>query len=239
MKRLCTLLFAALFLVSCDWDMIGPKVKGEGPVVSETRAVGPVESVEVSGTINLILTQGNQPELRVEGQRNVLNVLRTQVVGKQLTIDFDRVRLGKHEPVKVYLTTPALTTLGASSVAQVSSSSAWTGNLLRIETSGASQVALTCEEIGSVFTSISGAGQVTLHGTADEQTVNLSGAGQLHAYDLATRDADITVSGAGDASIRVTKRLNVRISGGSKVRYKGQPLISSQVSGAGKLIDAN
>ena len=239
MKRLCTLLFAALFLAGCDRDMIGPKVKGEGPVVSETRVVGPVESVEVSGTINLVLTQGNQPELRVEGQRNVLNVLHTQMVGRQLTIDFDRVRLGKHEPVKVYLTTPTLTSLGASGVAQVTSSSAWTGNQLRVETSGASNVTLTCQDMGSVFTTISGAGQVTLHGTADEQTVNLSGAGQLRAFDLTTQDADVTISGAGDASIRANKRLNAHISGGSKVRYKGQPQITSQVSGAGKLIDAN
>ena len=239
MKRLCILLFAALFLAGCDRDTIGPKVKGEGPVVSETRVVGPIESVEVSGTINLILTQGSQPELRVEGQRNVLNVLRTQVVGKQLAIDFDRVRLRKHEPVKVYLTTPTLTALGASATSQATSSSAWTGNQLRIETSGASHVALTCQEMGSVFTTISGAGQVTLHGTATEQTINLSGAGQLQASDLATQDADVTVSGAGAASIRVARRLNARISGGSKVRYKGQPQINSQVSGAGQLIDAN
>ncbi|MDF7813772.1 head GIN domain-containing protein [Hymenobacter sp. YC55] len=239
MKRLCTLLFAALFLVGCDRDNIGPKVKGEGPVVSETRVVGPVESVEVSGAIDLALTQGNQPELRVEGQRNVLNVLRTQVIGKRLAIDFDRVRLGKHEPVKVYLTTPMLTSLGASSVAQVASSSAWTGNQLHIETSGASHVTLACQEIGSVFTTISGAGQVTLHGTAAEQTVNLSGAGQLRAFDLATQTTDVTVSGAGEARIRVARRLTARISGGSKVRYQGQPQINSQVSGAGQLIDAN
>jgi hypothetical protein len=239
MKCLCTLWFATLFLVGCDQDTIGPKVKGEGPVISETRVVGSVESVEVSGAINLILTQGNQPELRVEGQRNVLNVLRTQVVGKQLAIDFDRVRLGKHEPVKVYLTTPTLTTLGVSSASQATSSSAWTGNQLRIETSGASHVMLTCQEMGSVFTTISGASHVTLHGTANEQTVNLSGAGQLQASDLATQDANVTVSGAGEASIRVAMRLNARISGGSKVRYKGQPQITSQVSGAGQLIDAN
>ena len=50
------------------------------------------------------------------------------------------------------------------------------------------------------------------------------------------QNADVSISGAGDAILRVEQALDVRISGAGSVRYYGQPeSVSKQISGAGNV----
>src|SRR4030043_260136 len=59
--------------------------------------------------------------------------------------------------------------------------------------------------------------------------LSTSSAGDLNAYDFKVREADISVSSAGNADIYVTERLKARASSAGDVNYKGNP----------KYLDAN
>ncbi len=52
---------------------------------------------------------------------------------------------------------------------------------------------------------------------------DLSSAGDLNAYDLKVREADISVSSAGDADINVTEKITARASSAGDINYKGNP----------------
>lgn len=81
---------------------------------------------------------------------------------------------------------------------------------------------------------ISAARYVTLTGEADMIDASLSSAGDLNAYSLKVKEADVTVSSAGDADIYVTERLTARASSAGDINYKGDPrYIDAHSSSAG------
>jgi hypothetical protein len=70
---------------------------------------------------------------------------------------------------------------------------------------------------------ISSSGDMTLTGETDLLRADLSSAGDLNAYDLKSREADISVSSAGDADIYVSERITARASSAGDINYKGDP----------------
>ncbi len=69
----------------------------------------------------------------------------------------------------------------------------------------------------------SSAGDITLSGEVDMLDANLSSAGDLNAFNLKAREADVTVSSSGDADIYVSEKLRARASSAGDVNYKGDP----------------
>ncbi len=70
---------------------------------------------------------------------------------------------------------------------------------------------------------ISSSGDITLKGETDMLRVDLSSAGDLNAYELRSREADISVSSAGDADVNVSERITARASSAGDINYKGDP----------------
>jgi hypothetical protein len=70
---------------------------------------------------------------------------------------------------------------------------------------------------------VSGGGDIKLKGKTNSLKSTLSGAGDLYAYDLLCEKATLSVSGAGDAKINVSKEINAAVSGAGSVLFKGDP----------------
>jgi hypothetical protein len=63
---------------------------------------------------------------------------------------------------------------------------------------------------------------------------DLSSAGDLNAYEFKVKEADISVSSAGDADIYVTEKLRADASSAGDVNYKGDPKnVDAHTSSAG------
>jgi hypothetical protein len=88
--------------------------------------------------------------------------------------------------------------------------------------------------------SLIGVGDYVLTGNYQEQLViTLTGVGNVKAYDLEVGTCMITSTGVGNCEVRVMNELNVSLTGVGNVYYKGNPTISSSVTGLGRLIDDN
>ena len=101
--------------------------------------------------------------------------------------------------------------------------------------SGASNVSgdLTA---GDIEFEVSGASRVDLTGSAADTMVRASGASRVELPDLPSRDADVRLSGASRATVRLDGRLSVNISGASHLEYIGQPTLGTiTISGASTL----
>jgi len=63
---------------------------------------------------------------------------------------------------------------------------------------------------------------------------DLSSAGDLNAYNLKVREAEVSASSAGDADIYVTEKLTARSSSAGDINYKGNPeYVDAHSSSAG------
>src|SRR4051812_17885852 len=153
----------ALFLVIAGCEVgEGPRVQGAGPVVSETRTVGAFTGVELRSDADLVISQGEKPEVRVEAQRNILDVLKTEVHGDTLRIDYDHVHVGSHDPVKIYVTTALLRDVDLSGSGSISSDATWRADSFRSGISGSGNLTLRVAGVQDFRTDISGSGNLTL-----------------------------------------------------------------------------
>src|ERR1700716_4159520 len=118
-------LFAApsliLVLGSCRHFM-GKKVRGNGNIKTEDRSVSNFKNVEVSGAINVYVSQGQdgQHSFKIEGDENLLPFIELSQEGDRLIV---RNRPGFNlEPtgdMKIYVTTPVYNNIEVSGACNI------------------------------------------------------------------------------------------------------------------------
>ena len=80
-------------------------------------------------------------------------------------------------------------------------------------------------DVGSVAVSTSGAGSFKLSGSADTASFDMSGAGELNALNLQTRESKINLSGVGVVKINCSESLKINAGGAGSIEYKGSPAV--------------
>ena len=74
--------------VSIDWD--GPSVAGSGAVTTDTRTVSAFERVDVGGEYDVVIRVGTTRSVVIEGDDNLLPLIRTEVREGTLHIDSEK-----------------------------------------------------------------------------------------------------------------------------------------------------
>ncbi|RPD47846.1 DUF2807 domain-containing protein [Hymenobacter sediminis] len=235
-KQLLLPLLAVLWLPSCDNGITGPRVRGTGPSETETRTLSSFNRIELKVDGEVIITQGPQQEVRVEAQRNILDVLETEISGNELEIEYGNVNVRDHDPVKVYVTVPALTEVHVSGSGKIRSAAPWSAEKFEVKVSGSGEADISFTQITSLRTDVSGSGEVRLAGASQSHNISISGSGRVAAYDLNTQDSYVSISGSGRSYVLATRTLNADISGSGSVYYRGTPAVNSRISGSGKVI---
>jgi len=196
---------------------------------AEVRNLKNFTSIEVSGAIDLYLSQGNEEAVAVSASSNdVIERIRTEVKDGVLQIFFDGKGINwkswGNTKMKAYVTFKNLTCVEASGACNVKTAQTIIVPSLRIEMSGASDF------MGEVKTTTlkmdaSGASNIRITGTTEKLIVDASGACNIKAYDLKSDICKIEASGASNIRVRVNKELSAEASGGSTIYFKGEGLI--------------
>lgn len=98
---------------------------------------------------------------------------------------------------------------------------------LKLEASGASKIEMTGSYEYAEL-SFSGAVKADLSGgSANKVILEMSGASNFYAVEFPVKEMDIKVSGVSNVNVNVIDAISVEVSGGSNVRYKGNPQIKS------------
>ena len=211
--------------------------RGSGRVITEPRHVPDFRSVSLSGMGTILITQGPTPALEIEAEDNVMPLLRTEVRNGALNLWFRRqLRRRKIVPTKeivFHITAPDIQAVEISGAGKLKCKALKT-KALKIDLSGAAVVDMGLDT-GALDLDAAGASKIILRGRADRQTVDMSGSGAYLARDLEGQTATLTISGAGRAEVNVTRALDVALSGAGAVLYRGDPHITPEISGAGKI----
>ena len=102
----------------------------------------------------------------------------------------------------------------------------------KISGSGKINGAIECDNYS---VTISGSGKVTTHGNSSNVDISISGSGKFDGNEFYTNNANINISGSGNASLYIEDYLNAVISGSGKVNYGGNPKIDSNIRGSGQI----
>lgn len=94
-----------------------------------------------------------------------------------------------------------------------------TADVVEISCSAGGTVRLTNVTANRIVTRIGGGGTVELEGTATQLEANVGGGARFEARKLAAEIGRVVVNGGGNATLNVTRALDLKANGGAAVRY--------------------
>jgi Putative auto-transporter adhesin, head GIN domain len=226
------LLLLSFFTISCRYTG-GKRIRGNGVISSENRQAGTFSRVDAGGNVDVYIKQDSVHSIRVEADENLLPYIMVENRNGSLNIHERRgTRLRPTRTIKVYISGPAINGFELSGASDLVSENTITSNeTISISLSGAGSVKMTLDA-PRVEAGLSGAGTVTLKGQTRDFKVNGSGSSDINCFELLAENTKVDLSGAGDADVFASVKLDVAVSGAADIRYKGNATVSKNISGA-------
>jgi hypothetical protein len=212
-------------------------VTGSQNVIQETRLVSGFDSIDMTGSGDLIITQGNEEGIKIEAEDNLMPYIRTEVRGHTLHIYMDSTNLLSIEvrqPMKFYVSMKDVASLDLSGSGKIISTKI-DAKKLDVNISGSGEVRIDDLTADSMSLDMSGSGQCDINGVVPVQKMSISGSGKCDLIRLEGKDVDIDISGSGAAFVNAANTLNVRISGSGDITYTGSPKLTQDITGSGRL----
>jgi Putative auto-transporter adhesin, head GIN domain len=222
MKKLLLILTVLVFCT-------GIKAQKINDANAEKRNVSGYHAVEVSGGIDLYLSEGEESVAISASETKHRDRIKTEVKNGVLKIWYEynnshvKIDWGNRK-MKAYVSYKALDKVGASGGSDVLVYGAIKSPSLKVDVSGGSDFEGKVE-VNNLNVGASGGSDVRISGTAKQLEIDASGGSDFKGYELAADICNLQASGGSDVYITINKELIADASGGSDVHYKGAGLI--------------
>jgi len=208
-------LFALLMSSCINLDGDFEEVKGKGPVVIREHDLAAFDHIFSAIGADINMYYGDEPRVVISMQENLFPYLQTNVKESILVLSFGNTMARATEPITIDIYTPSLKKFSLSGAGNIYSE-------------------MAAEEI-----LISGTGRLEFKGQGEKVAVNISGAADINLYEMPVDEAQVRVSGSGNIWLQVEDKLDIAISGAATIYYKGQPVISTNITGIGDVVNKN
>jgi|SRR5690606_4416540 len=216
-------------------------IQGDGNLNTQNRELGDFKRIIVSDAIKVNLNQTRENRAIIKAESNIIPRVLTSIRGETLFIELETLN-----PFSLKLVEPKediivdLSFKDISSIVLNDSASLISSNRLRISSldlnlSGTSQLQL------DVFTTqlkviLNNSSALNIRGSANIQNVEISGSAIYNAQDLESNEAVVTLTGSGDAVLRVSDSISASVNGTGNIGYYGIPdRVTQQARGGGKI----
>ena len=220
MKKLIFTSLILVSLLSCTFNMKSV-ITGDGDVVTDIREIENFRHLKASMGLDVIITFGSELSLKVEADKNLIEVIKTELEDGVLKV-YAEATIRRAKKKNIYITVPELKSIGVSSAAYVRSENLLKTADIEIGSSSAGEIELQVEA-KNISIDISSSGKAILNGITEDINVDVSSAGDLRAFDLISQTCKVSVSSAGHASVNVVRRLIAEASSAGSIEYRRNP----------------
>ena len=217
--------------------MMGKRVKGNGNIKTVEHTVGSFKNVEVSGAIDLYVAQGETKPVKIETDENLLQYIEVVQEGDKIKVKSrEGFNLDPTSKIKVYVSSTVYNDIDVSGASNITGQTKIiNAEKMSLDVSGAGEINMDVNA-PALRAEISGAGSVNLKGETKIFELTLTGAAKAHCYELLSENTRVDISGAGEADVFASVKLDAEVSGAGNVTYKGGATnVAKQVSGAGSV----
>lgn len=248
LKVATSMLLLAFLLIGVSYSMLrsygrsNPSSAAGRAPGSEVRQIGKeVTVVELNGPIDLTLSQGDTPYLKVRGEQRLLSNVETAIDGNTLRIGPKGMLLHHRIPLQVTLVLPTLQELNVrgSGDARVNGFSGdkfalqlhGSGNVnfngryrqLAAGVHGTGDLELNAGNSEHVALEMVGSGQITSSGSCKTLDAELTGSGDLDAEHLASDKVSVNLNGSGTTNVFARQSADLTLRGSGDIRVFGNP----------------
>jgi Putative auto-transporter adhesin, head GIN domain len=211
-------------------------------ITTEQSEIKDFTKVDISLAAKVRIRQSDTFRYKIEGQQRHLDEIEASVKNGVLRIRLREKRnwLDGIERVTITIEAPKFEALDFSGAGELIADNTLTGDSLSIDVSGAGSMVLNKVDYQSVNIDLSGVGNISIGGKAVSATMEMSGTGNIDAFDLTADTVRCETSGVGNINCFANETLTASVSGIGGVRYKGTPKnLRKSVSGIGKVVNRN
>ncbi len=242
MKQTTFFLALALIVISLSSCHKHDCIEGRGSIGSEVLFAPAFDGIRAKGSFNVFIEHGAEQEVRAVGHQNIIDRLQLDLVGDILNIDLQSDCYRDYE-LAIYITTPSIEKVFLDGSGDIDISPMDNESDLFLEINGSGRIDFDeFAGVNNLDVRIDGSGTVT--GFADfpdliDLNIDIEGSGDYRGFDVITESCEIQISGSGNCQVHVTENLDVVIEGSGSVYYKGDPLITADITGSGEIVDSN
>ncbi len=193
----------------------------------ETRNVSTFTKISFRVPGKLYLKQGSPQKVEIEGKKDVLEKIETEVDGNRLVIGKEGKWMDwswgdNDDKVNVYITVKDIEGLSVSGSGDLIGQGKITSSDLDLNVSGSGSLQLEATVNGDLEADVSGSGEIVLKGSSRNYNSDVSGSGRI--------DMDIVIS----------DKASFSVSGSGKIQAAGTANeVKTNISGSGKVLAAN
>ncbi len=208
---------ASVIFVSCN------VISGNGNVHSEKRDISNFHGVRTSGSIDVEIKGGDGYSLSVEDDENLLPYIVTEVNDGILNIHYKNGYNISNDHAKIYVSSPSLDKIITSGSGDIiGNGTIKSSSQIEFNLSGSGDVEAQADA-PSIKVTGSGSGNIKLAGRTKDFDCRVSGSGDVNCAALQSENANITISGSGDAHVFASVHLTASTSGSGDIFYLGNP----------------
>jgi Putative auto-transporter adhesin, head GIN domain len=227
----------------------------------ETRTVDSFTRLNFRIPGKLYLKQGNEQKVVLEGNKDILDKIETEVEGGRLSIgrennnwrmwDWD-----DDDRIIAYVTVTTLEGLSVSGSGNVLGEGVLKAGNIALAVSGSGSMEIEVSASGDMEANVSGSGDIRVKGSCRSLESKVSGSGKVVLAGTIAERADVSVSGSGKViasgsarEIRTTisgsgevqaadlevEKCDVRISGSGDVEINVKQALDATISGSGSV----
>ncbi len=226
----------------------------------ETRNVSSFTRLSYRVPGKLYLKQGSPQKVELEGPKDILAEIETEVTGDRLIIGkenrWNDWNWSSKDQVTVYVTMPTIEGVTVSGSGNLYCEEKINVADLALNVSGSGSLRLAFNATGNVEGDVSGSGDMDLKGSCNNFDSDVSGSGKVYVSMAAKGTADFGVSGSGkvqaqgsaqevrvgisgsgrvNAADLTADRCNVRISGSGDAEINVKEELEATISGSGSV----
>lgn len=218
-------------LTSCQFDMNIGHENGNGNVVTEDREVTQ-DFGEVKGSrgLDVYLTKGNENKIVVEADENLLDLIETNISNGKLTITSSK-NIGRAKAKKIHVTYVELSTIEASSGADVIGNSVIKSETLTLDCSSGADLEVEVFT-KQLYAETSSGADIDVSGKASTLNAKASSGSDLNAKKLEVITCNAKASSGANITVNVKDNLDAKASSGGDVKYYGNPVSVTKKDGS-------
>lgn len=206
-----------MLFISCE------SISGNGNVRDENRDISNFSQIKTSGSIDVEIKSGDQYQVKVHNDENLLPYMITEIENGVLNIHYKDGYSIMNDHAKVFVTAPNIKKIVTSGSADITSDGVISDpNKIELNTSGSGDIKMQVDA-PSVKATSSGSGDITLSGRTKDFDCKISGSGDAMCSNLKSENAVVRVSGSSDVHVFSSVSLKVNVTGSGDVYYGGNP----------------
>jgi hypothetical protein len=236
MKKLTT---AALLIgmiattVSCKKEVIG-----NGPVTTQPRTVNSFSGIILEMNGNVYYKNDTEWSVEVSAKESIHPILETKVVNDRLVIRYSNGKTyDEDESIRITVSGPDVSSFELNTSGSIYVMNDIQAPNVYLSTKGSGSISMQRIDAANLTAQSLQSGTITAaSGSAINSNLKSDASGKVDLSGITTKYVTAHTIGSGDITVKATDKLDATIKGSGSIYFSGSPLITSHVSGTGRLV---